>query len=162
VDKGFDWGAVNLRVLAHEKRVGDKKKSGAGFGIGGNYKLTDKDLLMGQYTKVDGDIDNLYGANGYTTDEAGNVLFDKNWGVTLGYAHTFDDKLRGTVAYGYNKGDMVAVFDNRTAWQTHVNFIYSPIKNVELGAEYIYGQRKTFAAETGTLSRFDLMGRYSF
>jgi hypothetical protein len=33
---------------------------------------------------------------------------------------------------------------------------------VELGAEYIYGKRKTFTPETGTMSRFDLMGRYSF
>ena len=161
-DKSYDWGAVNLRALAHEKRVDNKSKSGAGFGIGGSYKLTDKDLLMAQYTKVDGDIDNLYGANGYITDAAGNVLFDKNWGVVLGYAKTFDDKLRGTVAYGYNKGTMAAVFDNKTLWQAHVNFIYSPIKNVELGAEYIYCQRKNFTDDTGTLSRFDLMGRYSF
>ena len=43
-----------------------------------------------------------------------------------------------------------------------INVIYSPIKNVELGAEYIWGKRKTFTPETGTLSRFDLMGRYSF
>ena len=46
--------------------------------------------------------------------------------------------------------------------QLFVNLIYSPIMNVELGGELIYGQRKTFAGDTGTLSRFDLMGRYSF
>jgi hypothetical protein len=44
----------------------------------------------------------------------------------------------------------------------HVGAIYSPIKNVELGAEYIHGLRKTFAGEEGKLSRFDLMGRYMF
>ena len=52
--------------------------------------------------------------------------------------------------------------DNRSLRQLFVNLIYSPIKNVELGGEFIYGQRKTFAGDTGTLSRFDLMGRYSF
>ena len=162
-DQSYDWGAINLRVLGHEKRVDNKSKKGAGFGIGGSYKLTDKDLLMAQYTKVDGDIDNLYGANGYMTDAGGNVMFDKNQGLVLGYAKTFDDKLRGTLAYGYNKSTTPDIgLNNKTLWQAHVNFIYSPIKNVELGAEYIYGQRKVFTDETGTLSRFDLMGRYSF
>jgi len=162
VDKSWDWGAVNARLLGHEVRVGDKSKSGLGYGIGGSYKLTDKDLLMGQYTNVDGDIDNLYGANGYTTDADGNVLFDKNWGVVLGYARTFSDQLRGSIAYGYNKGTLAAIYDNRTLWQSHFNLIYSPIKNVELGGEYIVGQRKTLSGGQSTLSRFDLMGRYSF
>jgi hypothetical protein len=45
--------------------------------------------------------------------------------------------------------------------------IYSPIKNVELGAEYVWGQRKLFPdanglVDTGTMNRIDLMGRYSF
>jgi len=46
--------------------------------------------------------------------------------------------------------------------QFHINVIHSPIKNLELGAEYIHGIRKTFGGGTGTMSRFDLMGRYSF
>jgi len=167
VDKSWDWGAVNARLLGHQVRVETngqaKSKNGVGFGIGGSYKLTDKDLLMGQYTKVDGDIDNLYGANGYTTDADGNILFDNSWGVVLGYARTFSDQLRGTIAYGYLKGDTPDIgLNNRTLWQSHFNLIYSPIKNVEFGGEYIVGQRKTFNGGQSTLSRFDLMGRYSF
>jgi hypothetical protein len=36
------------------------------------------------------------------------------------------------------------------------------VKEVDLGGEWIYGSRRTFADGTGTLSRFDLMARYSF
>jgi hypothetical protein len=51
-----------------------------------------------------------------------------------------------------------------------VGAIYSPIKNVELGSELIWGQRETFddsasgglAAEKAKMGRIDLMGRYSF
>jgi DcaP outer membrane protein len=165
-DKSFDWGALNARVLAHEKRSVAETKRGFGVGIGGSYKITDKDLLMGQYTRVDGDIDQLYGSNGYAIDTAtGTITFDKNQGLVLGYAKTFTDQLRGTVSYGMNRGKTAQGIDslnNRTLQQFFVNVIYSPIKNVELGAEYIYGKRKTFTPETGTLSRFDLMGRYSF
>ena len=162
-DKSFDWGALNARVLAHEKRSFAEVKRGFGVGIGGSYKITDKDLLMGQYTRVDGDIDQLYGSNGYAIDAAtGAITFDKNQGLVVGYAKTFNDQLRGTVSYGMNRGKTAQAVDNRTLQQFFVNVIYAPIKNVELGAEYIYGKRKTFTPETGTMSRFDLMGRYSF
>jgi hypothetical protein len=127
-DPGFGWGALDARVLAHEKRSTAETKRGFGFGMGGSYKITDKDLLMGQYTRVDGDI----------------------------------DQLRGTLSYGMNRGKTAQAVDNRTLQQVFSNVIYSPIKSVEFGAEYIRGKRKTFTPETGTMSRFDLMGRDSF
>lgn len=163
IDKRFERGAFNARALFHEKRSATETKRGFGIGVGGNYKLTDKDVLMGQYTRVDGDIDQLYGSNGYAIDPAnGAITFDMNQGLVLGYARTFSDKLRGNLSYGMNRGKSAQALDNRTLQQLFVNVIYSPIKNVELGAEYIRGERRTFASQTGTLSRFDLMARYSF
>lgn len=161
-DQSFAWGAVNVRALAHEKRSATETKRGFGFAVGGNYKLTEKDVLMGQYTRVNGDVDQLYGSNGYTIAANGAITFDKNEGLVVGYARTFSDQLRGTVAYGMNRGKTAEALGNRQLQQLFVNAIYSPIKNVELGAEFIYGKRKTFAGDTGTMSRFDLMGRYSF
>ncbi len=164
-DKSFDWGAVNIRGLLHEKRSSTETKRGWGFGVGGSYKITDKDILMGQYTRVDGDVDQLYGSNGYSIDSTtGSITFDKNQGLVFGYAKTFTDQLRGSIAYGMNKGKeaTLAADSNKRLQQLFVNMIYSPFKNVELGAEYIYGKRKTFTDDTGTMSRFDLMGRYSF
>ncbi|CAN5282826.1 DcaP family trimeric outer membrane transporter [soil metagenome] len=162
-DKTLDSGAFNLRVMTHEKRSASQTKRGYGLGVGGSYKLTDKDVLMGQYTRVDGDIDQLYGSNGYSIDSAtGKIRFDRNQGLVLGYARTFNEQLRGSVALGFNRGKSAEAIDNKSIGQIFANLIYSPIKNVELGGELIYGQRKNFAGEKGTLSRFDLMGRYSF
>lgn len=162
-DQSFGWGALNARVLVHEKRSPLDVKRGYGVGIGGSYKITDKDLLMGQYTRVDGDIDQLYGSNGYAIDATtGAITFDKNQGLVVAYAKSFSDQLRGTLSYGMNRGKTAQAVDNRTLQQVFINVIYSPIKNVELGAEYIWGKRKTFTPETGTMSRFDLVGRYSF
>jgi hypothetical protein len=162
VDKSFDWGAVNIRGLTHVKRSTNQTKRGYGLAIGASYKLTEKDVLMGQYTRVDGDVDQLYGSNGYIIAPNGTITFDKNQGIVLGYAKTFNDQLRGSLAYGMNRGRTTAAVDNLRLQQLFVNLIYSPIKNIELGAEYIYGTRRTFTYETGTLSRFDLMARYSF
>ena len=162
-DQSFDWGAVNIRGLVHEKRSFSTSKTGGGFGVGGNFKLTDKDLFMGQYTYVEGDIDQLYGSNGYAIDgSTGAITFDKNQGLVVGYARTFSDQLRGTVAFGMNKGKTAQAVDNKQLQQLFLNLIYSPIKNVELGGEVILGERKTFGGETGAMRRVDLMGRYSF
>ncbi len=163
VDKTFDWGALNARVLAHEKRSFAETRRGYGVAVGGRYKLSDKDVLMAQYTRVDGDIDQLYGANGYSIDSAtGRIAFDRNQGVVLGYARNFSDQLRGNVVVGFNRGKTAQIFDNRTLSQVFFNLIYTPIKNLELGGELIYGKRETFTAETGSMLRADLMVRYSF
>jgi len=167
-DKGFDWGAINVRGLAHEKRSATATKRGFGLGIGASFKITDKDLLMGQFARVDGDFDQMYGSNGYSIDSTtGEITFDKNLGLVVGYAKTFSDQLRGTLAFGMNRAKTAQDIGNRTLRQLHLNMIYSPFKNVELGAEYVWGQRRLFpdgagVEDTGTLSRIDLMGRYSF
>lgn len=161
-DQSFDWGAINIRGLTHEKRSLTATKRGYGIGIGGSYKLTDKDLLMGQYTRVDGDIDQLYGSNGYSIAGDGSISFDKNQGLVVGYTKTFSDQLRGTLAYGLNRGDSAQAVNNKQLQQVFANLIYAPIKNVELGGEVIIGERKTFAGEKGAMQRLDLMGRYSF
>ncbi|MFM2119105.1 MAG: hypothetical protein RL722_573 [Pseudomonadota bacterium] len=161
-DKGFDRGAVNARYLSHQKRSDSETKRGNGFGVGGSYKLTDKDLLMGQFTAVDGDIDQLYGSNGYAIDGSGAITFDKNRGLVLGWAHAYNDQLRANVVYGANKGKTAEAIDNKKLAQFHIGAIYSPIRNVELGAEYIYGKSTKFSGDTGKMQRVDLMARYSF
>ncbi|NRF68407.1 porin [Aquincola sp. S2] len=163
-DKSFDWGAINVRGLAHEKRSGGDTKRGGGLGVGMSFKLGDSDLLMGQWARVDGDIDQMYGSNGYDIDaDTGALTFDKNKGFVLGWAHTYSGQLRGTVAFGRNDADRAtALADNKRLQQLFVNVIYSPIKNIELGAEVILGERRTFAGDKGQMRRVDLMGRYSF
>ncbi len=70
--------------------------------------------------------------------------------------------MRGSLVLGLNRGQTTQAVDNKTLSQLFVNLMYSPIKNVDLGGELIFGKRKTFDGESGTLSRFGLMGRYSF
>ena len=163
LDKTFEWGALNVRAMTHTKRSDTETRRGYGIGVGGSYKLGDKDLLMAQYALVDGDVDALYGSNGYAIGKtSGAISFDRNQGLVLGYAHVFSPALRSNVALGLNRGQTVLGASDRMLEEVFVNFIYSPIKNVDLGSEYIWGKRKTFAGQVGSLSRIDLMGRYSF
>ena len=162
-DQAFDGGQFNVRGLVTSVRSDTETKAGYGFGFGGSYKITEKDVLMGQYTIAEGPINNLYGSNGYSIAPSGAVTFDRNQGVVFGWSRTWSEQLRSNAVYSANFGKTATdQADNRRLQQVFLNVIYSPFKNVELGAEYIYGLRQTFTDGDGTLSRFDLMGRYSF
>ena len=163
LDKTLPIGGFNIRAMTHEKRSPTDAKRGYRLGVGGRYKLSEKDTLMAQYTRVDGDIDMLYGSNGYSIGPGSDALnFDKNQGLVSGYARLFSEQLRGNIALGLNRGKTAQALDNRLLKQIFVNLIYTPHKNLDLGLELIYGQRKNFNASTGTMSRMDIMARYSF
>lgn len=166
----FDWGGINARFVSHEQRNDTTNKKGSGFGVGGSYKITSDLTLMGQFAQVDGDNDNaaMYGAN-YPDTTTGQFLLDKSRGFVLGLTNVFSPQLRATLAYGSVKslaGDAYIVNKgaegNKSLSQWHMNFFYTPIKNIDLGAELIGGERTTFGGDKGDLSRFNLLARYSF
>ena len=175
--KSYDWGgAFNVRFISHEQRSGDVSKNGSGYGIGGSYKLTDSLTVMGQYASVDADDGNImYGAN-YPDSSTGAILMDKSRGYVLGLTNVFNSQWRATLAYGSVESQIgstdpyVIAYEstnspslgNKSLKQWHLNFFYTPIKNVDLGAELIGGTRTTFGGQTGDMSRVNLLGRYSF
>ncbi len=90
----------------------------------------------------------------------------------MGTTYKFSPQLRSTLAYGalfandgtdfaraLNKPDNKA---NEKVQQAWINFIYSPVKPVDLGIEYINGERETFAGEKFSDDRVGFMARYSF
>ncbi len=172
--KSADWGNVNLRLLSHEQRTASASKTGSGWGIGGQYKISSDFILMGQYAEVDADNNNpnaMLGANFPVVDANGGIQMDRSRGGVIGLTKVYDEKLRTTLAYGFVEsvasdayvaatGDNTLINKRMNQW--HLNFIYTPIKNVDLGAELIGGSRENYAGDKGDLSRLNLMARYSF
>lgn len=172
VDKAYDWGNVNARLMTHEQRIEGVSKRGMGLGLGMGYKLTGTTTLMAQYTRMDGDGDGAYliGAN-YPVLSGGTVRLDKSHGLVLGVSNVFSEQLRGTVSLGLvrsrqNLGDAYTTAygatGNQRLYQWHAGLYYLPIKNVELGSELIGGRRTTYAGETGDMLRLNLQARYLF
>ena len=100
----FDGGQFNVRGLVTSVRSDTETKVGYGFGFGSSYKITEKDLVMGQYTIAEGPINNLYGSNGYSIAPSGAVTFDRNQGVVFGWSRTWSEQLRSNAVYSANFG----------------------------------------------------------
>lgn len=171
------WGAFTLRGVTNELRVntGAAPKTGRrGYGVGAglSLKAPGNDVFVAQLTGGDGIGRYLYYIDGATLDVANNrILKEKAWGVMAGYTHNWSDSYRSTLAVGYLKTLSGEYVDyqlvgknnpNKSLTQAHLNLFWTPAKNVDVGAEYIWGVRKTFRDDKGELSRINLLSRFSF
>ncbi|MFC6519101.1 DcaP family trimeric outer membrane transporter [Undibacterium arcticum] len=181
-DKTFDWGAVSLRGVAHELKIDDGAAASAstvGYGLAasGLIKTVDNDSMNWSITGGTGIGRYFNYIEGAFYDAANNkILKEKAIGVVLGYQHKPSETLRfnGVLAYQRNFNNAYTDFAiangldsgrfgiNRDLWQAHLGTIWNPVKNVDIGAEYIFGRRKTLAGEAGDMSRIDLSAKYNF
>jgi hypothetical protein len=181
-DKGFGWGGVSVRGLATEHRLDngadvDLSKRGYGFAASGLYKTFGSDFLTVGVTGGTGIGRYFNYIEGALYDAANNrILTEKALGLVLGYQHKPSATLRFNGSVGYQRNYNNAYTDfarangldsgqyavNSKVWQAHLGFIWNPVKNVDFGAEYIIGSRKTLAGEEGDMSRVNLSAKYNF
>ncbi|MFT4021067.1 MAG: DcaP family trimeric outer membrane transporter, partial [Acinetobacter sp.] len=185
-------GLLQLHGLVHENRISvattsanlEEEKLGWGVGIGAKYNLTPADTLFANYYHVKGDSKyQLYTNSAYVASRTGSelsILESEFNSALVGYSHKWSPKWRSTIAAGaiwYNDDNAYAKYAkendtsgalNKKLYNVIVNSFYSPVKGVDIGAEYTYGQRETFYNSTagqdnkGDYSRVNLLARYSF
>lgn len=180
-DKSFGWGSMSVRGVSQEFRINDGaglevSKRGYGLGSTAFIKMRDaKDFLSVALTYGDGIGRYFNGVEGAAFDGT-DILLEKVLGIVVGYQYKASDTLRANFVLGAqrNYDNPYTAFArangldtgqwgiNRNIYQAHLGFIYNPIKNVDFGAEYIFGQRETLAGEKGDLSRINLSGKYYF
>ncbi len=180
-DKSFDWGSMSVRGVSQEFRVNDGSgmevsKRGYGLGTTAFVKMRDaKDFLSLALTYGEGIGRYFNGIEGAAFD-GNSILLERVLGLVVGYQYKASDTLRANFVVGAQRNydndytafarvnglDVGQYGINRRIYQAHVGFIYNPIKNVDLGAEYIFGQRETLAGEKGDMSRVNLSGKYYF
>ncbi|MFT5588865.1 MAG: hypothetical protein ACI9ZF_001036 [Bradyrhizobium sp.] len=181
-DKPFDFGAVSFRMVSHEHRVNDGagiNASRRGFGVAasGMYKTVGEDFLTWNLTGGTGIGRYFNYIEGAFYDPAANrILMEKAVGIVVGYQIKSSPSLRYNMSVGAQKNfnneytefahanalDSGRYGVNQSVWQTHLGFIWNPVKNVDIGSEFVYGKRKTLAGETGDMSRLDFSAKYNF
>ncbi|MDY6460466.1 DcaP family trimeric outer membrane transporter [Acinetobacter faecalis] len=185
VDYKFDKGVVNARALVQEvrarnedatstqadpKEYDDKKEFGWGLAVGANFKPVDALSLNVDYSHVKGD--NFYigytGSNTATVPDGNDIDLAEFDAVTVGATYQFTPKVRSTLGYGavfFDKDARTTVqdgFANKKLQQAWLNVLYSPVKPLSFGAEYVYGKRDTVNNLSGKENHVGFMAKYDF
>ncbi|TCH65177.1 DcaP family trimeric outer membrane transporter [Acinetobacter sp. ANC 4862] len=181
---------ISARAMGHEKRVNSDEEMAWGVGVGAKYDVVPGTTLKADYYHVKGDssfvsftnsgvaVTNLNNNGAITANSriAAQSEFDS---ITVGLTQQFNEKLRGTLGYGYmtfdenqNYIDALTATDktkaNKDLWQAWANVFYSPTKPLSFGLEYVYGEREAFGAatpngsKTGEDNRINMVAIYNF
>lgn len=165
-------GTASARALVenYKSKAADDTETAWGVAAGASYAVTDQLKLNGDVSYTEGNSNYLYGSNSAYSVVDGNIEQNKFTAVQVGATYKFNEKLRSTLAYGALFADDGSAYAkdasnsnaNEEAQQAWINFIYAPVKPVELGLEYVNGKRKNFAGESYNDDRVGLMAKYSF
>ncbi|WP_216935454.1 MULTISPECIES: DcaP family trimeric outer membrane transporter [unclassified Acinetobacter] len=178
---------VSARAMGHEKRINEDEKTAWGLGLGAKYDVVPGTTLKADYYHVKGDSSFVSYANpGVVRAPNGDLLQSEFDSISVGLTQQFNDKLRGTLGYGYmsfdqdqsyvnaliastpaNEAQSNATRANKDLWQAWANVFYSPTKPLSFGLEYVYGERKALAAatngsDTGEDNRINAVAIYNF
>lgn len=181
-DKSFDWGSASARMVSHEHRIDDgaavsASKRGWGLAATALIKTVDNDTLSVGATGGEGIGRYFNYIEGAFYDPAAReILLERALGVVIGYQHKPSDTFRINAVLGAQKNfdndytrfaqanglDSGRFGINRKVWQTHLGFIWNPLKPVDIGVEWVFGRRETLAGESGEMNRLDFSAKYNF
>ncbi|MCO8062205.1 DcaP family trimeric outer membrane transporter [Acinetobacter lwoffii] len=150
--------AVSARAMGHEKRVNEDEEMAWGVGLGAKYEVVPGTTLKADYYHVKGDSSFVSYANTGVIAANGDLLQSEFDSISVGLTQQFNDKLRGTLGYGYMNFDqdneyLAAVNPttvNKDLWQAWANIFYSPTKPLSFGLEYVYGEREAYGPVLNT------------
>ncbi len=165
-------GLASARALVehYKSEAANDDKTGWGAAVGTNYQVAEPLKVSADVSYVKGNSNYLYGNNSafYVNTVNGEIEQNETIGVQVGATYKFSPQLRSTLAYGALFADdgtdyaRLNVDANEKVQQAWINFIYSPVKPVDLGIEYINGERETFKGQKFSDDRVGFMARYSF
>ncbi|MPW45826.1 DcaP family trimeric outer membrane transporter [Acinetobacter guerrae] len=143
-----------------------------GAAFGGKYQITSDTLLRFDYNHIKGDTKNILWSNyAYVFDTNEKMKPNEFDTLTIGLTHKFTPKIRSTLGFGYmlaNDDNSFAKLvrndttQNKELKEGWINIFYNPVKPVNFGLEYMYGERKTFADQKGIDNRVNVTAIYDF
>jgi DcaP outer membrane protein len=154
-----------VRVDAKTPAVVDEKLGGA-VSVAGVIPTVGKDDF--RFTASAGNAIGRY-SDGFFPDGVvgsdGQIRLPKQWGWFAAYRHYWFDQLRSNLVLstaGENNPAGAPASTNKSTRSAHVNLIWSPVANSDLGLEYIYADRETEDGLKGHLNRLQASAKYAF
>ena len=179
LNQGFAEGTGNVSVRALAERYeadgnNDSDETAWGVAAGASFQVTEPLKLTADVSHVEGNSNYLYGSNSaFAVNADGDLAQNEFNAFQVGATYKILPNLRSTIAYGAIFADDDSEYatlnptGNKEVEQAWINFIYSPVKPVDLGIEYINGKRETFepnanGEKTFKDNRVGVMARYNF
>ena len=104
--------------------------------------------------------------DGYIDDTTGAIETAESLSWFVSYRAVWNDKWRSNFMYGTNSIDYTddtqvgGLNDNATS--IHVNLIHNVLPKLDIGAEFIWGEREIVTGVDGDFTRFMLSAKYAF
>jgi hypothetical protein len=141
------------------------QKLGGALSVAGVMPVDRDDL---RFTASAGNAIGRY-SNGFfpdaVLDNNGKLRLPTQWGWFAAYRHYWSDQLRSNLvlsrASENNRAGSPGT-TNKSTRSAHVNLVWSPVPNSDLGLEYIYADRETEDGLRGHLNRIQASAKYAF
>lgn len=169
------WGSFsaagilrNLRVSSDDFGTGKQSALGYGVSLSGKLAIGPKDDLRLMATAGQG-LGRYIGVN-IVNDAALDLTGDlgpiTTYSGFAAYRHFWSSNLRSTLAGSYFKADNPVALTTGTvtdeSWNALANLIWSPVKPLDLGIEYMYVERTLEDGRSGNLQKVQMSAKYSF
>lgn len=168
----FDDAEIAGRSFITKKATAEDELFSWGVGLGGKYQFTPNIQLKADYYHVKGDGKLINWTNAsYVIDTNNKMHANEFDSITAGLGVRFNPKFRTNFGFGFmqakdnnefSKIHLTTADQNKSLWQSWANVLYSPIQPITLGAEIVYGERKTFSDLKGKDNRLNFMATYEF
>lgn len=166
-------GAFSVHGLVRQLRVDSgaapaatDQHWGAAVSVAGVVPAVGKDDL--RFTASAGNAIGRY-SDGFFPDaivnDQGRLALPRQWGFFAAYRHFWSDTLRSSLVLSMAHESNPATAPgntNRETHSAHVNLIWSPVANADVGVEYIRADRETQDGLKGHLDRLQASAKYTF
>lgn len=167
-----DWGSFSVASMVRELRIGreglDDAAFGGAIGLAGKHSIGVGDDLRWQLN-VGNALGRYMGLNAFnvgTIDANGEIELTSQFGMVAAYRHRWTDRLHSSFGVSYAQADNdtdISGLDVPKAYRSaHANIVWSPFERMNVGAEYIWGQREDESGADGVLNRLQISAQYLY
>ncbi|MDB2386971.1 DcaP family trimeric outer membrane transporter [Shewanella sp.] len=162
--------AFTFAGIARQLNVGNDNYDTSAFGYGvsftGIIPIGEDDLKMSAtYGDGLGRYMALNYANAGVLDAKGEIQTIGSYGGYIAYRHWWNDKWRTSVTVSGFEADndrsLTGGTVNKSAYSGNVNLLFSPVKPLTVGVEYMYAKNTTESGFTGELNRVIFSVKYT-
>lgn len=169
------WGNVSVAGMLREINADNRmmtssndKQWATAFSVAGRYYLPKQDNLRFSfsYGNALGRYMSFNAFNDATIDNAGRVNLTEILSAHLAYQHWWTATLRSSwavgAAYANQDTSTVPATVNKIFASSHINLLWSPIRKMTLGLEWLHGYRELENNDDGHLNRLQFSAVYKF